>query len=225
MPSVALSALLPTATVIVLSASKVPPAVSASTVTVVAPPFSATLDGVAVSVIVPSSLSVSVTFAMSAGFEPGMETSSVSLPSTSVSSVGVRVNVPVTLVLPAASLNSKSSTLVKSVPEVAVPLLTLNGISTDSATDTPPVVTVTVTVVAPAPSETVDGETVRVGLCLSLSSTAPPAGVTVVPVELPLAVTVSSRSRMLSRLAVVLNVAVPLVSSALMMMVKSLTAV
>ena len=223
MPSVAPSPLLPTDTVTVVSLGNVSPSVAASTVTVFLPPSSVTLSGVAVSVMSVLSLSVIVTAAVNV--VPRTLTLSVSLPSTTVSSVGVRVKVPVTLVAPPAMVSSKSSTAAKSVPEVAVPLVTPNEMSTASATVTPPVVTVTVMVVAPALSATVFGVTVRVGEVLSLSFTYPPAGVTVTPVEVPLAVSVSGGSRRESRLAVVVNLALPLVWPLLMVMVKSLTAV
>ena len=214
----------PTVTFIVRFVRNVLPPVCAVTITPLTS-CSATLAGLAVSVMSAVSLSVSVSVASSAGFEPGMLTLIVSSPSITVSSVGVRVKVPLTLVCPALSTSVKFFTAAKSVPDAAVPLLTLNSTSTDSDNFTPPVVIVTVTEVAPAPSETFVGLTVRVEESTSLSSTCPLAGDTVVPVALPLTVKVSVGSRKLSRLAVVVNVAVPLVWPLLMVMSKPVTEV
>ena len=224
MPEVAVP-LPPTDTVTVRSAGKVSPSVEAVTVTVVSPEPSATLVSSTASVMSVWSLSVSFSVASIAGTASGTLTLIVSSPSITVSSVGVRVKVSVRLDAPAFRTALKSFTAVKSVPAAAVPLLTLNGISIAFDIDTPPVFNATVTVVTPAPSETLVGDTVKVDEVLSLSSTCPLAGVTVVPVAVPLTVSVSGGSSRESSRAVVVKVAVPLVCPALMVMLKLLTVV
>ena len=95
----------------VRSPGKVSPSVAAFTVTLVAESPSSTLDGLAVSVIAVASSSASVRlvpFTVRSAFVP--ETVMVSSPSTTVSSVGVSVNVAVPLLLPAAMLTLKPVT-------------------------------------------------------------------------------------------------------------------
>ena len=86
----------------------------AVTVTFVAEASSSTLDGFTVRPMaggVSSSVSARlVPFTVRSAFVP--DTVTVSLPSTSVSLVGVSVNVPVPLVLPAAMVTSKPVTAV-----------------------------------------------------------------------------------------------------------------
>ena len=89
----------------------VTPPVEAVTVTVAAPSPSETLAGSASSVISVASSSVKVRlvpFTLRSAFVP--DTEMVSLPSTSVSSLGVRVNVAVPLAWPAAMVMSKPVT-------------------------------------------------------------------------------------------------------------------
>ena len=112
MPAVAVSCRLPTATSTVRAlATAVDVAV---TVTVLAPPFSVTLAGLADSVTsgaASSSVSVRVvpvSFALTPSTFPA--TAIVSSPSASVSWVGVRVNVPVALVAFLARVMSKFDT-------------------------------------------------------------------------------------------------------------------
>ena len=107
MPSVAPSALPPTATDTVRAVEIAEPAV-AVTVTLVAASFSATLSGLADSVIACVSSSVSVRLVPVTVIDvPLPEIPMVSSPSTDESSVGVRVKVPVPLVALAAMVTSK----------------------------------------------------------------------------------------------------------------------
>ena len=111
MPSVALSVVSPTSTVTVLASEKVLPSVAAVTVTVVAPAPSPTLDGFAVRVIAVLSSSVMVTVVLPTevlGVLP--DNVRVSSASTNLSSVGVRVKVPVAELLSFGMVIVKVST-------------------------------------------------------------------------------------------------------------------
>ena len=117
MPDTAASPEAPTVTWICRSSSNVPPVVPAVTVTVVAPALSGRAsgfvfrNGLMESTIVGSSSSVIVadaSFTVSPVEAPPIV--SASSPSMILSSVGVRENVPVALVLPAAIEMSKAVT-------------------------------------------------------------------------------------------------------------------
>ena len=111
MPDVALSVLAPTLTVTVRAVLKVSPSVEAVTVTVVTDAPSDTLFGSAFSVRPVLSSSVSVTLVPFTVSTPDVPATVIaSAPSISVSSVGVSVNVPVPLVLPAVMVMSKPVT-------------------------------------------------------------------------------------------------------------------
>ena len=110
MPSVALSPLLPTDTATVRAVAAAPAV--AVTVTVFAPPPSLTLEGLADRLIAPSS-SVSVRLVPVTVSPVALpDTVIVSLPSTALSFVGVRVKVPVPVVWLAAIVMLKSATVV-----------------------------------------------------------------------------------------------------------------
>ena len=111
MPSVALSPLLPTDTVTVRADGIVAPAV-AVTVTDVAESPSPTLVGFTDRPIASVSSSVSVTLVPVTVSPVALpDTEMVSLPSTAVSCVGVRVKVPVLLVALAAIVMLKFATV------------------------------------------------------------------------------------------------------------------
>ena len=149
----------------------------------------------------------------------------VSRPSATLSSVGTRLNVAVPLLLSAGMVSGKFETVPKSAPAVAVPL------PTDTVTDVsvvlaaPSSLPVTVTVVEPAPSETAVGFTESVTLLDAVSSSVIVivAESTASPVALPMTNSVSSLSSTSSFVGTRLNVAVPRVSLAGMVSVKSET--
>ena len=142
-----------------------------------------------------------------------------------LSSVGINVKVCVPSVWLAGTVNVKSLTVAKSVPDVAVPLYT-DTVTGVALADAPPFrVPVTVTVVEPAPSETLVRSTDKVTLveAVSLSVIVSVAESTLKPFALPLTVSDSELSAMLSSVGIKAKVCVPSVWFAGMVSVKSLT--
>ncbi len=175
--------------------------------------------------VVSLSVIVSVADSTSSPFVVVPLTVSVSLPSSVLSSVGVRSNVALPLVASAGIVSVKPVTVSKSVPPTAVPF------STDTLTDVGLLlaasssVPVTVTIRWPAPSDTESGFSDSVTFDDSVSSSAIVSDVesTGSSLLVPLTVTVSSPSWTLSSVGVRLNVAVALLVLAGMVSVKLLT--
>ena len=110
MADVASSPVSPTDTVTAVSALTVPLALVAVTVTVVAPALSATLDGLADRVISSSSSSMVTLVPVTVRSVAVPLTLMLSSLSSVVSSTGVRVKVPVPLLLPESMVRVKSGT-------------------------------------------------------------------------------------------------------------------
>ena len=228
-----------TATVLVV-ANLVPPFTVAVTVTVFAPPFSVTVDGLADSVMPVGAASSSVRLNVSEVTvtpDKAPLTVTVSLVSSTTSLVGVNTNVADPDAASAAMVMLKFDTAAKSTA-VTTPLpATLTTTVLAVANLVPPfTVAVTVTVFAPPFSATVVRSTMLLESDASVRLNVIAVGaasssvrlnvseVTVTPDKAPLTVTVSLVSSTTSLVGVNTNVADPDAASAAMVMLKFDTA-